>query len=738
MNIWHKTLTTSLALAAITAGQAFGALSSLDFGPYTAASGGFPIWYQDENQLSLELCRSKAVSSRTANASMCALTADPGVFDDTLPMIFPGNWPGELFWMLAETDIPAAGNNNYELETYVAALEAAFSGDSPVDGDQVSFARIRIRATIPIPGTYVITHPYGVETIQVTGTGRRAINMTRDIGIGLPGDFDGALEGDVGPFLQSVNGPYTEVNPETGLTESFVGDPSLREPMTGSPFDTNFVRIEGPAGTIETNTFSLSGKVFDSLTPTAAEIERATYSRSGGSSSIDVFATSVGNAEVCFRETIALVGENPGSPCLVDMTGDNNGHFFGNKPAPAELPEEIVVTAVNPSGATVPTSQSRPLTDVVKITSAEYSWVNNSLTIEAVSSDEIEVPDLVAEGFGRLSKAGTTQTLSVPNLMQPPSRISVKSSAGGADTEMVSVIDDAPATGDNEPPVAANDSASTSSGVPIVINVLSNDTDPDGDIPLSIVALTQPPVGQGSVALNGSTSVLYTPPITNVPMQATFSYRAQDIRGEQSNVAQVTVSISANQAPVAVNDSAATLAIPIDIDVLANDTDPENNQPFSIVGLTQPANGQGTVSVNGSLVRYTPPTTVSSAFTATFTYQVQDALNAVSAPATVTVSVSPPPATAETINVATSLLRLRANDRQTWDFRGNTSLATGNTITVEVSTNNGPLSLGTATLSLTGQWRLSANTEGLSLPANPTATIRSAFGTVLTVPLTVR
>lgn len=738
MNICHTTLATSLALAALTAGQAYGALSSFDSGPYTAASGGFPIWYQDENQLALELCRSKAVSSRAANSSMCGLLGDPGVFDETQPLVFPDNWPGELFWMSAETAIPAAGNSNYELELYVAALEAAFVNELPVDGDQRSFARIRIRATIPIPGTYVITHPYGVETIQVTGTGRRAINMTRDIGIGLEGEFDGALAGDVGPFLQSVNGPYTETNPETGLLETFIGDPGLVEPVTGSPFDTNYVRVEGPAGTIETNTFTLTGKVFDTLTPTAAAIERATYSRSGDTGKIDVFASSVGNAEVCFRETIELVGDDPGSPCLVDMTGDNDGQFFGYKSISGALPDLIVVTAVNPSGATVPTTQSRRLTDVVKITSAEYSWANNSLTVEAMSSDEAEVPDLVAEGFGRLSKSGSTQTLSVTGLMQPPARISVKSSAGGGDTELVSVVDEAPAPDDNQAPIAVDDSASTSSGVPIVITVLNNDSDPDGDVPLSVAALTQPPAGQGTVALNGSTSVLYTPPITNEPLQASFSYRAQDIRGEQSDVAQVTISVSANQAPVANADSAATLAIPIDIDVLANDTDPENNLPLSIVGLTQPASGLGSVSVNGSLVRYTPPATVTSPFNATFTYQSRDSLNAVSTPATVTVAVSPPPATAETINVLTSLLRVRSGDRHTWDLRGNTSLATGNTITVEVSTNNGPVSLGTATLSLTGQWRLSANTTGLSVPANPTATIRSAFGTVLVVPLDVR
>ena len=36
-----------------------------------------------------------------------------------------------------------------------------------MEGDQISFARIRIRVDVPTAGTYVITHPYGVEVFTV-------------------------------------------------------------------------------------------------------------------------------------------------------------------------------------------------------------------------------------------------------------------------------------------------------------------------------------------------------------------------------------------------------------------------------------------------------------------------------------------------------------------------------------------------------------------------------------------
>ena len=116
-----------------------------------------------------------------------ALSPEPGVFDDTQPVVFPTNFPPEAFWYTADATIVDAASG-IDL-TYIAHLEAAFAAEEPKDGNQVSFARIRIRVDVPTPGTYTITHPYGVEVIEVTpedfGTdGDRGINMTRDLGIG--------------------------------------------------------------------------------------------------------------------------------------------------------------------------------------------------------------------------------------------------------------------------------------------------------------------------------------------------------------------------------------------------------------------------------------------------------------------------------------------------------------------------------------------------------------------------
>lgn len=407
----------------------------MDPGPYGTDTAGFAAWYQDSHGRVLDLCLSKALSSRVLGT----LLPEPGVFDDTQPLAFPGNFPSEAFWFTADAFIQQGGIGL----SYGAALEAAFNTEQPVDGDQISFARIRIRADLTTPGSYTITHPYGIEVCNVTaedigGNGVGAINLTRDIGIGAPGSYSGALAGDVGPLLRSVNGLYQESNPATGAVELFVGDPNLEEAITGSPFNTNFVRIQGPAGSLESDQCILSGKVLDARPATALNVGHSTYSRTSTGTRIDLFASSSDDAKLCYRESLELIEGT--SPCLHTLTGDGNGHFFASNPPSQGLPPFVVLTASDPNQATRPTSLSSHLSDVVKIKTARYSWADRSLTIEAGSSDETAIPDLAAEGYGRLAKTGILQRLSVTELAQPPARVSVKSAAGGMDSEPVTVV----------------------------------------------------------------------------------------------------------------------------------------------------------------------------------------------------------------------------------------------------------------------------------------------------------
>ncbi|MDQ3204524.1 MAG: hypothetical protein M3Q94_20510 [Pseudomonadota bacterium] len=437
----------ALAVTALTHGVAQAALFAVDPGPYLPANGSFAAWYQDTHGRTLDLCLSKAVSSRAPGAPgapsyMCTLLPTPGVFDDAQPIVFPTNFPDESFWFTADATIIDAGRG-IDLE-FGTAIEAAFAAEEPVEGDQVSFARVRIRVDVPTAGTYVVTHPYGVDVFDVPAGGDRAINMTRDIGIGIPKTYDGALRGDVGPFLRSVNGPYTETNPLTGAAEQYIGDPTLQEAVTGSPFNTNFVRIEGPNGLdLRTTLFGISGKLSTVVRPTPMITERSTYSRKAGDSAPvaqqDVFVKAPPPPA-----TVTLTSNDP----VLNLTeADTTGNWYAQSSVNPSLPSTLQLTADNHVAipTSTPTTLSMALTDLVVIQRAEYSLSSGQLTLVASTSDETSPPVLTATSgsgaaIGALSGEGAVKSLATGISPIPPAKVRVTSSNGGSDTEEVVIV----------------------------------------------------------------------------------------------------------------------------------------------------------------------------------------------------------------------------------------------------------------------------------------------------------
>ncbi|MCY1412988.1 Bacterial Ig domain protein [compost metagenome] len=315
----------------------------------------------------------------------------------------------------------------------------------------------------------------------------------------------------------------------------------------------------------------------------------------------------------------------------------------------------------------------------------------------------------------------------------------MKSSAGGSDTEPVSVVGFSAPQAQNKAPLAAADSASTRYDTPVSINVLDNDSDPDNDVPLAIADFTQPAAGQGTVVAQG-TALLYTPPaVVSAPLNATFTYRAKDTKGLASLPATVIVNVTPkpNLPPKASNDLGSVQVGSLTLKVLDNDSDPEGGS-LSVANLTQPASGQGSVSTNGTTVTYNPPALVLFPFTATFTYQARDNVGNLSAPATVSVQVSLL-STLESLSVGTAQATARAGGRYDWTFSGNSSVILGNTITVYVNTPNGVVPLGNASVSLLlGRWSLTVNNSTIAPSSPPTAAVRSSLGTVRNVTVNVR
>lgn len=124
----------------------------------------------------------------------------------------------------------------------------------------------------------------------------------------------------------------------------------------------------------------------------------------------------------------------------------------------------------------------------------------------------------------------------------------------------------------------------------ININVLANDTTPFPD-PLDVTAVTQPPVGEGTVVLEADNTITYTADL-GFAGTTSFTYTLED--GTRTDTGTVTVTVN-NFGPSAANLRVSTpLDTPREVDPLALATDPEG-EAISLVSFTQPASG-GTVT----------------------------------------------------------------------------------------------------------------------------------------------
>ncbi|MDD5094745.1 MAG: cadherin-like domain-containing protein [Dehalococcoidia bacterium] len=192
------------------------------------------------------------------------------------------------------------------------------------------------------------------------------------------------------------------------------------------------------------------------------------------------------------------------------------------------------------------------------------------------------------------------------------------------------------AEGENVPPIAIDDIASTDINTAVTIDVVANDTDTDGDtLSVDVASLAQP--ANGSVAINIDGTVTYTPN-TDFEGIDTFIYYAYDETVNSENPATVTIDVG-NQKPVAIDDSATTEKnIAVIIDVVANDTDIDGDTLSVDAGsLSQPANGSVAINSDGT-VTYMPKAGYKGVDT--FSYYAYDGTVNSENPATVTVTVS--------------------------------------------------------------------------------------------------
>jgi outer membrane protein OmpA-like peptidoglycan-associated protein len=152
-----------------------------------------------------------------------------------------------------------------------------------------------------------------------------------------------------------------------------------------------------------------------------------------------------------------------------------------------------------------------------------------------------------------------------------------------------------------QPPRALSDSASTRYNTPVTVNVLANDTDPNG-LALTLVEVTG---GQnGTVSFTAGGEVTFRPAAEFFGGVVTLGYRIRNSGGGE-DTASLVITVAPPVGPVAVPDEATTIGNnPVEVDVLANDFDPQG-LAIRVVSVNIGFRGTTTLLPNGR-VRYQP------------------------------------------------------------------------------------------------------------------------------------
>ncbi len=152
----------------------------------------------------------------------------------------------------------------------------------------------------------------------------------------------------------------------------------------------------------------------------------------------------------------------------------------------------------------------------------------------------------------------------------------------------------------NHAPDAVEDAVTTSFNVPLVVDVLANDVDADGDV-LTVLSFTQPPYG--TTALQADGTILFDPQ-GNVG-SISFSYTVSDGRGKTDlavvTVATVDPSNTAHDSWPTISNENITVKSgqPIFIDVLANDVDADGD--VLILDQVDSTSNGNTIKINGGV-----------------------------------------------------------------------------------------------------------------------------------------
>ncbi|MBX2879910.1 MAG: DUF1800 family protein [Granulosicoccus sp.] len=261
---------------------------------------------------------------------------------------------------------------------------------------------------------------------------------------------------------------------------------------------------------------------------------------------------------------------------------------------------------------------------------------------------------------------------------------------------------------ENQPPVAVDDTVGpVVIGESLTFNVTGNDTDSDGSIVATSVAIVSgPAAGTAVVASDGQ--ITYTHDGTADTESDSLTYTVMDEDGAVSAAATVTITPfnqpdPENQPPVAVDDTVGPVVTgkSLTFNVTDNDLDSDGSiAATSVTIVSGPSAGAAVVEADGQIT-YTHDGSADTE-SDTLTYTVKDDADAVSNVATVTISPISEPENQAPVAVDDTVGPVALGSAITFDVAANDTDADGSVVATSVTIVTGP-SAGTAVVEDDGQ-----------------------------------
>ena len=458
-------------------------------------------------------------------------------------------------------DPPVANNDSYttdeNVQLHITAVLGVLANDTDVDGDSLTAS--------------VLTGPaHGTLSLDVDGS----FIYTPDSGYSGPDGFT----------YTASDGQGGTANADVLITVNPVNYPPVSESQTKTTDEDVAVSIVLTATDADNN--SLSYTVIDSplhgtLTGTAPNL---TYTPNANYICADSFSFKANDGQADSNVAVVSLTVNPVNdpPVVVgqsitasedtaqnvtlsgsDVYGDALTYQIVTAPAHGTLsgsaPNIVYAPELNYGGPdsftfkandgttdshtatvniTVTPVNDPPIANNQSITTVEDTATAATLTASDVENNLLTYTVLTGPAHGVLSGAAPNLTYAPALNFNGLDSFTFKVNDGTADSNIATVS--ITVTPVNDAPIATNDSATTLQDTPVIVSVLANDTDVDGNL-LTVTAVTGP--AHGSAVINANNTVTYTP-ATGWFGADNFTYTISDGNG---GTASATVSITVAQ-----------------------------------------------------------------------------------------------------------------------------------------------------------------------------------------------